>query len=89
MLIQNICTVFFFEDATALVKMDNTTLLNKKIFVNFIVAKTPFRKGQNILLGKYVIPPFRHVILFHCLIFYSFWSCTSRWPYDRPPLGPS
>ena len=30
MLIQNICTVFFFEDATALVKMDNTTLLGKK-----------------------------------------------------------
>ena len=36
MLLQNVCTVFFFEDATAAVKMDNKFLLMKKNFLVFI-----------------------------------------------------
>ena len=27
--------------------------------------------------------------LLHCLVFFSHWSHTSGWPYDRPSLGPS
>ena len=76
--------------------IDNKPIV-KNLCVNLLVSKKdlvvrsdsqrsePYR--QYILHSAAFNAPFVRLILFHWLVFSSFMSRTSGWPYNRPSLG--